>query len=235
MARRRSGASATKPRRRQHHSAVAVPSTQRQVAPAIARAGADTQKSEAVEPEALVVTYWFDSGDEGEPYDATVRLTGRRAGVRGVPRAGDSFSKDETIEGLVPGTGPVSITAWVYGLQPGEWTVDARLIRGPRTVGTVGGARPANSQPVERARWSWRRWGLSAAPEAPIKTRWALLAPLTRQPAVIPGIYTALAVIGLILALALQAAILTRQGMNAGPPLVASVIALVAGLAGAKV
>ena len=164
-----------------------------------------------------------------------VRLTGRRIGVTGIPRASDSFSQDETIEGVIPGTGPVSVTAWVYGLRAGEWTVDARLIRGPRTSGTLRGVRPGSSLPVQRARWSWRRWGLSAVPSGPIKTRWALLAPLALQPAVIPGIYTALAVIGFTLALAIQAAILAREGVEIGPPLVASVIALVSGLGGAKV
>ena len=192
------------------------------------------QAVEAVEPEALVVTYWFDSGEEGEPFDAIVRLTGRRMGAPGAPRAGDSFSKDETVEGVVPGTGPVSITAWVYGLQRGEWEVDARMMPTSRGVRPAG-SRPASVPPIERAKWSWRRWAVSTAPASLIRTRWALLAPLAMQPAVIPGVYTALAVVGFILALAFQAGILTQQGMNAGPPLVASVIALVAGLAGAKV
>lgn len=234
MARRRSGANATKPQRRRQHSAVAIPSSQRQVAQASPGAGTAARTSEAVEPEALVVTYWFDSGEEGEPYDATVRLTGRRTGVRGAPRAGDSFTKDETIEGVVPGTGPVSITAWVYGLQHGEWEVDARLIPTSR------GARPASSRPgsspqIQRASWSWRRWAVSTAPSSPIKTRWALLAPLARQPAVIPGVYTALAVVGFVVALALQAALLARDGTPFESPLIASVLALVAGLIGAKV
>lgn len=186
-----------------------------------------------MEPEALVVTYWFDSGDDGEPYDAIVRLTGRRVGTRGTPRAGDSFTKDETIEGVVPGTGPVSITAWVYGLQHGEWTVDGQLVRASP------GAQSANPRPgapraIQPATWSWRHWALSTAPASPIKTRWALLAPLARQPAVIPGIYTALAVVGFVVALGLQAAILSRQGVPFDRPLAASLLALVAGLLGAK-
>lgn len=233
MARRRSGSNATKSRRRPHHSAVAIPASQRQAAPAIARAGAASQAAEAVEPEALVVTYSFESGDRGELYDATVRLSGRRSGIRGTPRAGDSFTQDETIEGVVPGTGPVSITAWVYGLERGEWEVDARLVpstRGPRVSHT----RPASPPVIQRAAWSWRRWALSPAPAAPIQTRWALLAPLASQPAVVPGVYTALAVIGFVAALALQAAILGRQGLPFEPPLTASLIALGSGLIGAK-
>ena len=234
MARRRSGSSPAKPRRRQHHSAAATPSPQRQTAPATARTAGDAKAAEAVEPEALVVTYWFDSGSDGEPYDATVRLSGRRVGIRGVPRAGDSFSRDEKIEGVVPGTGPVSITAWVYGLQQGEWEVDARLIptsRGARSAGS----RPGSLAAIQPATWSWRRWALSTAPASPVKTRWALLAPLARQPAVIPGIYTALAIVGFVAALALQAALLGGRGTSIDQPLVASVLALIAGLIGAKV
>ena len=232
MARRRSGSTAAKPRRQRHRSA-AITVAPRPGQPASPRSSPATQESEAVEPEALVVTHWFESGDEGEPYDATVRLTGRRVGVLGAPRSGDSFTRDETIEGVLPGTGPVSITAWVYGLQPGEWEVDARLIpisRGPRSTSI----RRESAPLVHRGTWSWRRWAVSTTPAVPIKTRWALLAPLAMQPAVIPGIYTALAVIGFVLALALQAAILAREGIAFQPPLAASVVALAAGLIAAK-
>lgn len=194
-------------------------------------------KAESVEPEALVVTYMFDSGDRDEDqlYDVTVRFTGRRVGVSGVPKAGDSFSKDETIEGVVPGTGPVSLTAWIYGLQPGEWTVDARVIRGPGAERGSARARAGGTSPIQPATWSWRRWRPMTTTARPIRTRWALLAPLARQPAVIPGIYTALAVAGFVLALALQAVILSSSGIDAGPPLAASLIAIVGGLTGAKV
>lgn len=232
MARRRSRPNGTKPRQRRH-SAAAGWASQRQTVKVATGVGTVAQASDAVEPEALVVSYWFESGVNGEPYDATVRLTGRRMGVRGAPGPGDSFTKDETIQGVVPGAGPVSITAWVYGLQHGEWEVDARLIPGSP------GARPAGSGPgsvasIERARWSWRRWTLRTAPASPIKTRSALLAPLARQPGVVPGIYTALAVVGFVVAFVLQAALLARDGTPFQSPLIASVLALIAGLIGAK-
>lgn len=229
MARRRSGSSATKQRRRDRPL---VTAPQRQHDPGSPGAVATPASGEA-EPQALVVTYWFDPGDEGERYDATVRLTGRRAGVRGTPKAGDSFTRDERIEGVVPGTGPVSLTAWVYGVEQGEWNVDAQLLRAsPGARASV--ARPSAVRAIQPAKWSWRRWAVSTAPAAPIRTRWALLAPLARQPAVIPGVYTALAVAGFIVALVLQSALLSRQGVPSGPPLAASAIALVAGLIGAK-
>ena len=234
MARRRTGSSQAKSRPRQHHSGATIPASQRQAAAPIARPGPASQASEAVEPEALAVTYSFDAAAGNEPYVATLRLSGRRVGIRGVPRAGDSFTQDEKIEGVVPGTGPVSITAWVYGLQHGEWDVDARLLpnpRGPR----VSNPGPSTVPAVQRATWSWRRWALSPVPAAPIRTRWALLAPLARQPAVVPGVYTASALMGFVIALALQAAILVRQGVPYEAPLAASLIAVIAGLIGAKV
>lgn len=234
MAKRRTSSSPTKSRQRQRQSTVAISASRRLPAPASARPGPAVQAPEAVEPEALAVTYSFDAVDGDEPYDATLRLTGRRVGILGVPRAGDSFTQDEKIEGVVPGTGPVSITAWVYGLQHGEWDVDARLLpnpRGPR----VSHPGPSGVPAVQRVTWSWRRWALSPAPATPIKTRWALLAPLARQPAVVPGVYTASALMGIVTALALQAAILVRQGIPYEAPLAASLIAVIAGLIGAKV
>lgn len=234
MSRRRSGSSAAKPRHRQHQAPVATAASRRQPVAAVAPTGGAPKVAEAVEPEALAVTYAFDPGDEGEPYDVALRLSGRRVGVRGTPRAGDSFSKDESFEGIVPSTGPVSITAWVYGLQPGEWDVDGRLIPSHRKLGSSG-TGPTSPPALRRATWSWRRWGLADAPAGPIKTRWAVLAPLARQPAVIPGVYTALALAGFVLALGLQAVILSGRGTPVGPPLATSVAALLFGLVGAKV
>ncbi len=190
----------------------------------------------AVEPEALVLTHWFDSGEGGEPYTATVRFTGRRVDTRRSPRPGDTFVQEETIPGIVPRTGPVSITTWVYGLQPGKWSVDSRLIESGPVAGRAGSARPRTSggRRVGPARWSWRQWTVLDGPPGPVKTRWALLAPLARQPAVIPGLYTALAVLGIVLAMALQGAILARGNLTVGPALAASVLATVSGLIGAK-
>lgn len=191
--------------------------------------------SDPVEPEALVAAWWFDSGEHGEPYSASVRFTGRRIGIRGTPKSGDTFVKDETIDGMIPGTGPVSITTWVYGLEPGEWTVTAEPVR---MSGGPGGrlARPTTGGPrtVHPASWSWRRWAISTGEAAPVRTRWALLAPLARQPAVLPGIYTALAIIGFVVALTIQSLILARSDLAIGSALAASLLAIVAGLIGAK-
>jgi phosphatidylglycerol:prolipoprotein diacylglycerol transferase len=185
-----------------------------------------------VEPQALVVSHWFDSGEGDEPYSATVRLTGRRVGINRLPGPRDTFVQEDRIDGIVPGSGPVSITSWVYNLEPGEWTVNAELLRpghetsrGRRTV----------AEPIPPAAWSWPRWALSTIARGPVRTRWALLAPLSRMPGVIPGSFTVLGTLGIVLALVVQSAILARANIPVSESLVVSLLAVVAGLAGAKV
>lgn len=197
----------------------------------------DKAAAAAAEPEALVVTGWFESGDGSTPYSATVRFTGRRADQHGMPRARDTFVQEEVIDRVLPGTGPVSITTWVYGLEPGEWSVSADLARVANAAAEAvppARSRPIASRPVRPAAWSWRRWGLTTAPEGPLKTRWALLAPLARIPAVLPGSYPVLAVMATLVAVALQSAILANEGVQVGRSLVVSLLAITSGLAGAK-
>lgn len=230
MAKRRNATRTSKPRAPSPRAA-ALPRAGSPPAPDAPAAGGARGAAEASEPQALVTSWWFDPGETGDPYAATVRLTGRRVGARGNPKPADTFVKLEAVDDIVPGSGPVSLTSWVYGLQPGEWIVNAELTRS--TPGPAG-SRPGGPGTVLPAAWSWRRWAISTREPAPVKTRWALLAPLALQPAVLPGIYTALAVVGWVLALALQAAILSGRGVPVGPPLAASVLASLLGLAGAK-
>jgi len=194
-------------------------------------ANAQAESSEAVELEALVVTHWFDSGEGEEPYSATVRLTGRRGGIHGMPKPQDTFVQEDKIDGIVPGSGLVSITSWVYGRQPGEWTVSAELLR-PR--GDAGRGRRVTAEPIRPAAWSWRRWALSTGSAGTVKTRWAMLAPLARMPGVIPGIWPALGVLGALVALVTQVAILAHENVAVGQFLVVSLLALGFGLIGAK-
>ena len=183
------------------------------------------------------MTHAFDAGDGGDPYAATIKLTGRRVGTRGMPKAGDTFLHRETVEGVAPGSGQVSVTSWVYGLRPGEWTVTADLVR---PAPPSSGRRPSDrerrgtSERLARAAWSWRRWSISTYQPAPLTTRWALAAPLARIPAVIPGSWTLLGTVAIIVALASQAAILAYEAVPVGPALVASLLAVALGLVGAK-
>lgn len=230
MAKRRNATRNSKPRARPPR-AVSLSRAGSPPAPYAPAAGGATVASEASEPQALVTSWWFEPGEAGEPYAATIRLTGRRIGARGNPKPADTFVRSETVDGVVPGSGPVSLTSTVYEIQAGEWVVNAELTR---SAPGPAGSRPGARGMVHPAGWSWRRWAVSTREPAPVKTRWALLAPLALQPAVLPGIYTALAVIGWVLALALQAAILSGRGVPVGPPLAASVLASLLGLAGAK-
>ncbi len=195
-------------------------------------ASAQSQGSGAVEREALVVSHRFESGDTGEPYDATVRLTGRRVGIQGLPRPQDTFVQEDRVEGIVPGSGPVSITSWVYGLEPGEWTVSAELIRPGSDSGR---GRRVAAEPIPPAAWSWPRWALTAGSRGAVRTRWAMLLPLARIPGVIPGSFTVFGALGILVALTVQSAILARANVPLSESLVVSLIALASGLLGAKV
>ena len=188
--------------------------------------------SEGVEKEALVVSHTFDSGQGDEPYAATIRLTGRRVGINRLPGPGDTFVQEDQVEGIVPGSGPVSVTSWVYGLEPGDWTVTAELVRS----GVDGGrGRRISAEPIQPAHWSWPSWSLTGGSRGAVHTRWAMLLPLAGIPGVIPGSFTLLGVLGIVVALVVQSVMLARLDVPGGESLVVSLIALLAGLLGAKV
>lgn len=196
------------------------------------RPPATVQPDSEAEPEALVVSHSFDPGDEGESYSATIRLTGRRVGLLGEREPQDAFVQEDKIEGVLPGSGPVSVSSWVYGLRPGEWTVSAEL---RVSDGDGRHVRRMPVSPMAPAQWSWRRWSVSGGSVAPIKTRWAILAPVARIPAVMPGSWPALAGLGGVVALVTQAAVLGHRNVAIGPSMVVLLAALVAGMIGAKV
>lgn len=229
MARRKVGH-----RARSRQVAGAVPGSRTQ------RIGTNTHPAServAVESEALSVSHWFEADPDGEPYGATIRFTGRHIGVRGKPGPGETFVKEETVVGIVPGSGRVSITTWMYGLQPGEWTVSADLTRAARPGAArrpPAGGKPSASHTLPRAAWSWRRWALSTGPFAPVKTRWGPLVRLTRMPAVIRGSWSALIAIGVVVGALVQAALLARANISVGLGLVVDLLALVSGLLLAK-
>jgi phosphatidylglycerol:prolipoprotein diacylglycerol transferase len=164
-------------------------------------------------------------------------LRGQRVGANGVPRARDTFVREEAVDGIVPGSGPVSVTTVVYGLQPGDWTVTGDLIRPEaHAVGREPRERWRRTpkEPLVPARWAWRKWAVSTAPAGPVHTRWAMLAPLARMPGVIPGSFTVLGALGIVAALVAQSAILARANVPVSESFAVSLIALVSGLLGAK-
>lgn len=186
--------------------------------------------------EALSVTHWFDAESQGETYTATIRLTGRRLGEAGKAGRHDSFVKEETVPGIEPGSGRVSVTSVVPELHPGQWTVTADLVR--RT--TVAGARQPTSTRISgahtlpRADWSWRRWAVATGQFVPVKTRMEPFVRMTRVPAVIHGSWSGLIAVGVIVGAIVHARLLARQSIPVGSVLLVDLVAAVAGLVGAK-
>ena len=186
------------------------------------------------QPESLRVTHSFDSGQAGPPYSATVRFEGRRIGSTG--SAGDRVVRDEVVQHVLPGTGPVSVTTTLMGLTPGAWTVTASLLkrsdRPDRGVkGPSGSGKP---QTLPRAGWSWRHWSLVPAAFEPVTTRWGPMARLISTPAVVPGSWTGLVLTGALDGLVAQTLLLAREGVSPFVSIGITVAALLAGLAGAK-
>ena len=90
-----------------------------------------------MEPQALGVTYWFEAAGEGEPYPVTIRFAGRRIGVKGKPGTRDSFSKVESVDRVVPGSGPIAVTTRIRDIAPGEWHVTASPVNETRARGAT--------------------------------------------------------------------------------------------------
>src|SRR5216684_8261972 len=103
--------------------------------------GGFTALWESAAQQILAVTYWFDPAPHPWPHPVTVRFSGRRVDVKGRLSPGDRFVQDETIEEVIPGSGPISLTARVRGINAGSWVVTARMLgsahpaHGPREQG----------------------------------------------------------------------------------------------------
>lgn len=180
--------------------------------------------------EILTATYWLDPGEFGEPYSVTVRFSGRRTGVTGKPQARDRFSQEETFDGIVPGSGPVSLTTRVAGVNPGTWIVTAEPVLGkglavrPRTPTLVREVKTATQR-----LWPWVK-PVSAAPTEENTA----LRPFARIPGVIPGAWIALVSLGVGLAVVIVAVIVARDGVGLGSVLAVAVPAVIAGCIGGK-
>ncbi len=181
----------------------------------------------------LAVTYWFDPAPHPGPYPVTVRFSGRRVDVKGRVPPGDRFVQDETIEEVVPGSGPISLTARVHGINPGKWAVTAHMLgftppaRGSRSHTP---AAPA-AGPLHPAARFWRRWAPPAESAELVRT---CPTPFARMPGIFPGIWGAMVTLGIAFALALQFLVISDKHLAVGPWLWVSLVAIVAGIVGAK-
>jgi len=189
---------------------------------------------ESAMQEILAVTYWFDPAPHAEPYSVTVRFSGHRVDVKGRLQAADRFVQDETIEQVIAGSGPISLTARVRGINPGKWVVTAHMqgsaapARRPRKQGS---AAPETA-PLHPAARLWRRWAPSAGSVEPVST---CPTPFAHVPGILPGIWGALVTLGMVIALALQSLVISVDHLAVGPWWVVSLVAIAVGIAGAKI
>lgn len=181
----------------------------------------------------LAVTYWFDPAPHTGPYPVTVRFSGHRVDVKRRLRSGDRFVQDETIEDIVSGSGPISLTARVHGINPGEWVVTAHMresahpARGPRKQENVTSA----ADPLRPVTRFWRRWAPSAESDKHVRT---CLTPFARVPGILPGIWGVMVTLGMAVALVLQSLVISAGHFALGPWWAVSLIAIVVGIVGAK-
>ena len=196
--------------------------------------GGFTALWESAAQQILAVTYWFDPSPHPGHYPVTVRFSGRRIDVIGRLQSGDRFVQDETIEEVISGSGPISLTARVRGINPGEWAVTARMLgsasptRGPREQGN---ATPAAGRSGPAARF-WSRWAPSAGSAELVRT---CPTPFVRVPGILPGIWGAMVTLGMVVALALQALVISADHLAVGPWWTVSLVAIVVGIVSAKV
>lgn len=168
-----------------------------------------------VEPQALGLTYWFQPPAAGDATPVAVRFTGKRVGVR-KPGPRDRFDVLESIDGVVPGSGPVALTTRVRNVAPGRWHVTAS------TVPSAGNAGPGSPPVSGRGRAS----AVGTTAFAPVL---GVLAPGARV-----GAWSGLVAVGAVVALATQWLLASRSGLPPARVLLLSAVACVVGLAGAK-
>ena len=172
-----------------------------------------------VEPQALGLTYWFEAPEDGEPGPVSIRFVGKRVGG-GRPASGarDRFEVVETIDTVVPGSGPIALTTRVRGVAPGTWQVTAAPDRpAPRRTSKYGGARPP------------RRGSASAVGTTAFAPILSVLAPGARI-----GAWSGLVAVGTVFALIAQWLLATRTDLPASRVLLVSLVACLVGVAGAK-
>jgi Prolipoprotein diacylglyceryltransferase len=195
--------------------------------------GGFTALLEKATREILAVTYWFEPAPQPRPYPVTIRFSGHRSDVQGRPLPGDRFVQDETIENVVPGSGPIALTTRVHDINPGEWVVTASMlgptlpVREQRKQESTPFAAE-HSEPIARF---WHKWAPSVGTTEQVRT---CLLPFAHVPGIIPGIWGIMVSIGIIVALAFQFLIISAHHLTIGPWWTVSLIAILAGIIGAK-
>ena len=217
-------------RSRRKAEAEAAPAAEPEATPGNPADDVPKWAAKAVE-ELLTPTYWLDPGESGEPFSATIRFSGRRTDVTGKPQPRDSFWQEETVDGIIPGSGPVAITAEVRGINPGDWTVTARSVA--RTGGrSYRSYPPPGHDPAGVYRVPPPRRVEVPAEAAPTLHTSTLLR--SKVPGVIRFAYATLVGLGVLIGLGLEALLLSHGHYTLFRPMLFSVIAIIAGVIGGK-
>lgn len=175
---------------------------------------------EEVEPQLLGFTYWFEVAEVGELYPVQIRFTGHRLDAKGKPSTGDRFTVTESIEAVVPGSGPIALTTRVRDLTPGDWQV--------------------NAVPVENRQRSTKRKGdQSNRPALPrgTSTGSTAFSPIVqvRAPGAHVGAWPLLVGLGFLVALGTQVLVARHLHLDVARIVLLSLMAALVGLAGAKI
>lgn len=189
---------------------------------------------ERLSPEVVAATYWFTPAAKPTRQSVTLRFTGRRLDVTGRAGPRDQFVHDERVADVLAGSGPVSVTAKVRDVHPGEWEVRAKMLpASPRRESGRGRMRGPSSapQPVFPAAWSWWRWRLTKGPGSSVST---CPATLVTAPGVLIGGWAVLSGLGMVVALVTQRLVTSSERLDLVDALPISLAALVAGVVGAK-
>ncbi len=197
---------------------------------------------ETASAEVLAVTYWFEPEPQPRPYAVTIKFVGQRLDVEGPSQFADQFVHYETVDEVISGSGSVAVTVRIRDIHPGKWAVTARIqpsagaARKTKHEPVDGHVAPAQASPQPIARF-WRRWmpptvGSAERTPPPAHT---CLTPFVRAPGVLPGAWITFVIVGIVLALVLQSLVIRRDHLAFGSVGFINAVALVAGIAGAKV
>lgn len=161
------------------------------------------------DPQSLGLSYTFSAPRTGTAGPVTVRFDGTHRGASARERAG-SFTTHEIIDPVLPGAGSITVTHRVENIAPGAWDVTASVVAGPADL---------------RAASSIRASGHTGyGPVVAVK------APGTGL-----GSWPSLVALGAMLAVALQSALVLRNGLPLLTVVGTSFFACLVGLVGAKV
>lgn len=175
-----------------------------------------------LDPQALGVSYWLEVADSGQPYPVTIRLVGRRVGLKHKPGPHDRFDVLTTVDRVLPGSGPLAVTTRIEAVAPGQWQVNAAPASGRGPKGS------AAARATRAVRPGTPRVSLAG------DTGWAPIVNV-RAPGVRVGAWPALVTSGAAAALAAQALLATHTGLPVLRLLLVSLLACLAGVLGAKV